>query len=337
MSVELPLPAATVLAQAVGSLETPEAEAPFAALDLLLRRLPVVVFRIDPEGRIAEASGRARDAVTAVRGDSRGLRLADAYRDVPAILDAYERARRGETVEIDAELAGRRYRAAYTPLHDGSVLGVAVPAGAEEPAADAVRVAVAEPSPRQRAGLVADLDAERALRVVAAPDDPDAVLAALGARQADVLVVAAALGEAFVRRAAVADPAVRVLVLVAALRPGRVAAWFGAGARGVLPATATQRELAEAVGALHRFGAFLCEVEAPELDGPLSAAERRAVTLLADGLSRDAIAGRLGIAPDSVSSLLSKARKRLGIGTLVGLARHAYRQGWASPHDEPPP
>lgn len=45
------------------------------------------------------------------------------------------------------------------------------------------------------------------------------------------------------------------------------------------------------------------------------------------------IARHLGISPATANTLLSQARKRLGVRTNAGLVRHAFREGWVSLDD----
>ena len=105
--------------------------APGRAMRHVLEHAPIISFTLDADGTIVRSVGKARDALVARRGETRGRRAQDAYADVPEIVQAVERALRGETVAVRVEVSGLTFDCAFEPsVVDGrveSVEGVAWP------------------------------------------------------------------------------------------------------------------------------------------------------------------------------------------------------------------
>jgi DNA-binding CsgD family transcriptional regulator len=74
------------------------------------------------------------------------------------------------------------------------------------------------------------------------------------------------------------------------------------------------------------------------LDGDVRLPKREGevVELLAEGLSRKAIGGRLGMAPSTVSTLIGRAKQRLGVQGDLELLAAARRHGLLPSDDRAP-
>ncbi len=323
------------LAQALASYAAASGES--HTLRAMLDHLPVVAFRIDPEGRLAESSGLARAAIVAERGDSRGRLVREAYADFPEILDALDRAQAGETVEFQIAIGGREYRTVYRPLPDGSIVGVALElrplAGAAPEAFSGPGVLVVDPRARVRAGLATQLAAE-GLRISAQAEGASAAMGAVDAG-VRVVVLGSRAGVEPLLRIRAAFPDVFVLALIPRLTPQAVAWWQERGAHGVLGAEATGAEVADAVGILARYGVFVADASYVGVASGdvLTTRQRQIACLLARDMNRAQIAAELDIAASTVSATTSSARKRLGVTTDVGLALYAVREGWVEVDD----
>jgi DNA-binding CsgD family transcriptional regulator len=75
---------------------------------------------------------------------------------------------------------------------------------------------------------------------------------------------------------------------------------------------------------LDRYGSHTGRVSA---DGNLSARERDVLTLLGDGLRYEAIAARLGVAPETARTYLRRAMDKLGADTTAQAVAVAVRRG----------
>ncbi len=323
------------LAQALASYAAASGES--HTLRAMLDHLPVVAFRIDPEGRLAESSGLARAAIVAERGDSRGRLVREAYADFPEILDALDRAQAGETVEFQIAIGGREYRTVYRPLPDGSIVGVALElrplAERLAPSAGAnalgASVLIVDPRERVRTGLALQLRAA-GLHIAAQAEDADAAMRALDP-SVDVVVLCSRAGVEPLLRIRAAYPRVRTLAIVVRPTPEAVAWWQERGAHGVMGAEASGGEVAEAVRIVARYGAFVADAShlgARTAPAQLAPRERQVACLLALGLTRAEIAAKMGIAAGTVGVHALRARDKLDVRTDTALALHAIREGW---------
>jgi DNA-binding NarL/FixJ family response regulator len=120
------------------------------------------------------------------------------------------------------------------------------------------------------------------------------------------------------------------LVLSSWDRPQYAAAAFRRGAAGYLLKVAP---LPEIVSAIHTAVAGGLAFEARQLDSVrgnqhLTARELEVVELVAEGLSNDEVAARLGIARKTVEAYLTRLFERWGFATRTELALWAEREGW---------
>jgi DNA-binding NarL/FixJ family response regulator len=55
------------------------------------------------------------------------------------------------------------------------------------------------------------------------------------------------------------------------------------------------------------------------------------LTLVAQGLTNQAVASRLGVSPKTVNAHLEHTYTKLGVSTRVAAVVHAQRRGWLDP------
>ena len=113
-------------------------------------------------------------------------------------------------------------------------------------------------------------------------------------------------------------------------RPQYAAAAFKRGAAGYLLKDAP---LVEIVAAIHKSAAGGLAFQARQLSSlravrTLTSREVEVVRLVADGLSNDEIAAKLGIARKTVEAYLTKLFEKWGFTTRTELAVWAEREGW---------
>ena len=199
-----------------------------------------------------------------------------------------------------------------------------------------IRVLIAEDMHMIRGALVALLQLEPDLEVVAALDRGDAVLDAALRTRPDVAVLdidlpgldglsaAAALHEHL--------PGCRTLVLTALGQPGNLLRALQAHVRGFLLKDAPAADLAKAI----RSVAAGRRVLDPELvaaavetgASPLTAREADVLRAAASGLSTDAVGAELHLSGATVRNYLSNAIGKLGARNRLDAIRIARDAGW---------
>ncbi|MFD0313340.1 response regulator transcription factor [Streptomyces flavalbus] len=198
-----------------------------------------------------------------------------------------------------------------------------------------IKVLVVEDMQVVRAGLVALIDAEFGMEVVAqAGDAPDA-LATLTHGVPDVALLDIDLpgvdGLALARELAGRAPSCRTVMLTALDRPGHVRRALDAGVAGYLLKSVSPTALTETVRAVATGGRV---IEPPELAEsartvtPLTPREAEVLRLAASGADSRAIAGDLFLSVGTVRNRLSAAVGKLHARTVVDAIRIAERNGW---------
>lgn len=94
---------------------------------------PLIAFELRRDGFILWSDGNPRDAILASRGETEGRFVQEAYADMPEILEATARARRGETVTALLHVDGLALVTMLFPVADGDgfgVVGIALDAAA---------------------------------------------------------------------------------------------------------------------------------------------------------------------------------------------------------------
>ncbi|GAA1990143.1 response regulator transcription factor [Amycolatopsis minnesotensis] len=168
----------------------------------------------------------------------------------------------------------------------------------------------------------------------------------------DVMLVDSVLDPmcALVRRIRSMNPAPAVVVLVDGCQ--RTSDYLrravGFGASGVLAATVSPSELLAGIRAACASGDFIDddlahlvgvhgEVTPPPrgCPGTLSAREHEVLTLIADGLDNQAIAGRLTVSVETVRTHVKGVLRKLDARDRTHATSRAYRLGLLSVHDTP--
>lgn len=123
----------------------------------------------------------------------------------------------------------------------------------------------------------------------------------------------------------------QVIILTTFARAGFLKRAMDAGVRGYLLKDAPSEELARAIRTVMQGG----KVIDPELvmetwhdHDPLTEKERKALQMVAEGLSTEAIAERLFLTPGTIRNYLSNAVSKLDANNSVEAARIARQKGW---------
>ncbi|MEM6431601.1 MAG: PAS domain-containing protein, partial [Deinococcota bacterium] len=99
-------------------------------LRMIVANLPVVIFTTDKDGIFTLSEGKALAEIGLAPGQVVGQSLFTLYKDLPSISEATQRALDGESIVVEAQVAGQVYENYISPLYDESdringVLGVA--------------------------------------------------------------------------------------------------------------------------------------------------------------------------------------------------------------------
>jgi two-component system response regulator DesR len=199
-----------------------------------------------------------------------------------------------------------------------------------------IRLLLADDENLIRSALAALLGLEEDVQVVAEASSGDQALALARVHRPDValldlqmpgpdgITVAQALRNEL--------PSCASIIVTSHGRPGHLKRALAAGARGFLPKTASARELADAVRAVHAGGRYLDPELAAEAisagDSPLTPRESDVLELAADGVPIDEIAQRASLSPGTVRNYLSSAATKLGAANRHEAVALARTQGW---------
>ncbi len=199
-----------------------------------------------------------------------------------------------------------------------------------------IRLLLADDENLIRSALAALLGLEDDLQVVAEASSGDQALALARVHRPDValldlqmpgpdgITVAQALRKEL--------PSCASIIVTSHGRPGHLKRALAAGARGFLPKTASARELADAVRAVHAGGRYLDPELAAEAisagDSPLTPRESDVLEFAADGVPIDEIAQRASLSPGTVRNYLSSAATKLGAANRHEAVALARTQGW---------
>lgn len=199
-----------------------------------------------------------------------------------------------------------------------------------------MRVLLAEDQAMVRGALVALLELDPGVRVVAQVARGDEVLAAARMHRPDVALLDIEMpgldGLAATAALTAALPECRVVVLTTFGRSGYLRRAMENGAAGFLLKDAPSSEL---VGALRRVVAGervvdpgLAAQALSDGDNPLTARERDVLRTAGDGAPVDDVARRLFLSPGTVRNHLSAAIRKTGTRTRIEAVLAAERRGW---------
>jgi len=199
-----------------------------------------------------------------------------------------------------------------------------------------IKVLVAEDMHIVRSALVALLETEDDLEVVAAVERGDQVMDALTRTEPDVAVLdlemPGASGVDVARQIRRDSPETRVIILTALGRPASVRSALGAGAAGFVLKNAPVEELIDGIRTVVRGGRVLH----PELaaaavqlgDSPLTSRESDVLGLVAGGCSVRDAAQRLHLSEGTVRNYLTSVVDKLGARGRTDAVRIAHSNGW---------
>ncbi|MBP6603508.1 MAG: response regulator transcription factor [Verrucomicrobiales bacterium] len=187
-----------------------------------------------------------------------------------------------------------------------------------------------------RSGLVASLEMEEGITVVAEAEDGESALELFREEVPDVVLMDLQLpgwnGIETTERLLEVVPRARVLIFSTFARDDEIQAALAAGALGYLQKTASRDEL---IGALRRVAegkAFLAPGLAARIAGlkigPIvTLREREILSLVAKGKANKEIAAELGIAEDTVKRHVSNVLQKLEVSDRAQATAEAIRRG----------
>jgi two-component system, NarL family, response regulator LiaR len=209
-----------------------------------------------------------------------------------------------------------------------------------------IRILIADDHAIVREGLRALLETEPGMELVGEAADGIEAVRKQQALQPDVtlldLVMPRQDGLAALTEIRQKDPQARILVLTSFAEDDRVFPAIMAGALGYLLKDATPQELLKAIRDVARGEASLHpaiarrvikELHRPQESGPtvepLTERETQVLSLVAQGLSNQEIAGRLVISERTVRTHVSNILGKLHLANRTQAARYALREGLA--------
>ncbi|WP_405086438.1 LuxR C-terminal-related transcriptional regulator [Microbispora sp. NBC_01389] len=199
-----------------------------------------------------------------------------------------------------------------------------------------IRILVAEHLPLVRRGLVASLEGESDLTVVAdVASGEDIVPAALDVRP-DAAVIDADLpgadGPGLAARLVEKAPRCRVMLLSAQPNPGHLKRAFAAGALGYLSIEVGPEQLADGIRRITAgrrvVDSELAVAALEAAECPLTPREHEVLRLAAGGARSKEIAAELGLSAGTVRNHLSRVLVKTGARNRVDAVRIATEYGW---------
>lgn len=187
-----------------------------------------------------------------------------------------------------------------------------------------------------RSGLVASLELEDDITVVAEAERGEEAPALLASAKPEVILMDLQLpgwnGIETTERLLELDPAARVLVFSTFARDDEIQSSLDAGALGFLQKTASRDDL---IAALRRVAAgerYLAPEIATRLAGlklgpAITLREREILSLIAKGRANKEIAAALGIAEDTVKRHISNVLQKLDVSDRAQATAEAIRRG----------
>lgn len=198
-----------------------------------------------------------------------------------------------------------------------------------------IRVVIAEDQAMVLGALVALLEMESDIEVVAQARDGKLALDAVAKGHPDVLITDIEMPELTGLELAAEikkrNQRTRVIILTTFARPGYLRRALEAGASAYLLKDMPAEKLADAVRRVHRG----LRVIDPELASeawteadPLTDRERQVLRLASEGMTTVDIAGQIGLSDGTVRNYLSEAISKMGAANRVEAARIAREKGW---------
>jgi two-component system nitrate/nitrite response regulator NarL len=209
---------------------------------------------------------------------------------------------------------------------------------------ESIRVLVADDHPMFRAGVVSSLGEVPGVTIIAEASDAPSALRLARELLPDVALLDITMpgsGLTAARDITAACPATRVVMLTVSEDEDSLLAAMKAGASGYVLKGASAAELAEVLQSVNAGEVYVApglawgllrEMSKPRttpLD-ELTAREREVLELVAEGLSNQEIADRLGLAEKTIKHHMTNILGKLQVRSRVEAALIAYREGIAS-------
>lgn len=199
-----------------------------------------------------------------------------------------------------------------------------------------IRVLVADDQALVRGALVALLNLESDLEVVAEADNGATAVELAGSHGVDVCVLDIQMpgvdGIEAARRIRAGVPGCRSLMVTTFGRTGYLREALQAGASGFVVKDTPASELAEAIRKVHAglrvVDPELAAASLSEGQNPLTERERQTLALARDGKAVAAISGALHLSPGTVRNHLSSAIGKTGAANRIEAAGIAADRGW---------
>ena len=281
------------------------------------------------EGRVV-ALADVFDALTSPR----------VYKPAMGVEQAVSIMRQGRATHFDPDLLD-----AFMGELD-AVAAIRVELADPRPPEDAIDVLVVEPRRLYGETLVRLLDRAAGIGWTGWAPGADAAVEALRRHRADVVVTDWDLpdggGPAFARRLLAEHPGLRILVVADTCEEALLLAALDAGCSGCvtklhalddLTATIRRVHAGESVVPATQLSSLLRRLERKPLPASAapSAGEREVLSLLADGLSTEAIAEHLALDPDVVAAHVEHLRRKLDASSLLDVVATGVRAGFLGP------
>lgn len=187
-----------------------------------------------------------------------------------------------------------------------------------------------------RSGLVASLELEDDITVVAEAERGEEAPALLASAKPEVILMDLQLpgwnGIETTERLLELDPAARVLVFSTFARDDEIQSSLDAGALGFLQKTASRDDLITALRRVAAGERYLAPEIATRLAGlklgpAITLREREILSLIAKGRANKEIAAALGIAEDTVKRHISNVLQKLDVSDRAQATAEAIRRG----------
>jgi two-component system, NarL family, response regulator DesR len=200
-------------------------------------------------------------------------------------------------------------------------------------ASGAIRIVIAEDQAMVLGALVALLERDGDVQVIAQVRDGHEALHAVAEHAPDIVVTDIEMPRmsGLELAQALKGTATKVVVVTTFARPGYLQRALEAGVMGYLLKDSPARGLADAIRQVHGGGRVIdsdLAAEAMAESDPLTERERQVLRLARDGLANEAIALRLGISHGTVRNHLSEAIGKLGVNNRFAAAQLAVAKGW---------